>query len=145
MKIRLNEQEIKCVELIAKWFGENQYFLSRNQAIKEMGVDDDTYDVLMKRMEHIGAIEKVTNVLNEHGHAFSFSPSANAVEFVREIEAQKKVMAAPVDIIERVKKQIRQNPWTAWPIIIFIGLALLVPAINQSWELILKIVRIFQK
>jgi len=143
MEMRLNEQEMKCVELIAKWFEENQYFVSRKEAIKEMGVDDNTYDVLMKRMEHIGAIENVTNVLDAHGHAFSFRPSANSVELMREIDAQKKTMKAPVDIVEQLKKQIRQNPWTAWPIIIILGLAFLVPAINQSWELIMKIVRAF--
>jgi len=139
--MRLNEQEMKCVELIAKWFGENKSVVNRKDAMKELGVADDAYEVLIKRMEQIGAVDIPSGVLDRY--TIAFRPLANAVELAREIEAQKQAKAAPVDIIDQVKKRIRQNPWTAWPIIIILGLAFLAPAINQSWELIMKIVRAF--
>ncbi len=141
MAMRLNEQEMKCVELIAKWFGENKSVVNREDAMKELGVADDAYEVLIKRMEQIGAVDIPSGVLDRY--AIAFRPLAYAVELAREIEAQKQTTAAPVDIIDQVKKQIRQNPWTAWPIIIILGLVFLVSATNQSWELIMKIVRAF--
>jgi hypothetical protein len=143
--MRLNEQEIKCIELIAKWFGENKRLINRPEAIKELGVDDDTYEVLIRRMELIGVIEKPNSVLGQGGYAIAFRPSPYVIEVVREIEAQKKATQAPVDIVEQLKIRIRQNPLTAWPIIIILALAFLIPALNQFWELITKIVRLFQK
>jgi hypothetical protein len=97
---------------------------------------DDTYDVLIRRMEHIGAVEKISSVMGPEGYAIAFWPSAYVVELTREIDAQKE---SPVDIVEQLKNRIRQNPWTAWPIIIILALAFLIPAINQFWELARKV------
>ena len=139
----LNEQEKKCVELLAHLFEHNEKFVNQQSIIEQMGINGANYDVLMKTMEHLGAVEKVSTQIGRWGHITVLHPSPCAVELLREIEAEKKSMQAPVDIIDQVKKQIRQNPWTAWPIIIILGLAFLVPAINQLWELIMKIVRAF--
>ena len=137
--MRFNEQEIKCIKLIAHWFEQNEKLVNPEKAIKEMGIDNETYDVLMKKMEHIGAIEKDLHQIGNIRCFVSLHPSARAVELSREIEAEKKSMETPVDIVEQLKARARRNPLTAWLIIIFIIIALLVPLLNSLWELLEKI------
>ncbi len=132
-----NEQEIKFLKLIAKWFEENKHTVTREEAIKESRVKGDIYEVLVQKMLHEGAIDKIESNSRDERYA-QFTPLARAVELLREIEAE-----AAVDIMEQLKKRIRQNPRTAWPVIIFLVLALSIPLVNQLWELLERIVKLF--
>lgn len=139
----LTKEEIKCVQTIAKWFKENKTLINRSDAKKELGVDDATYEVLIKRMEFIGAVEKVLSTSG--GYAAYFRPSAYAVELAGEIELETKREKAPPDLLEQFKTRVRRNPKTAWPLIVVVALALLIPLINSLIELIEKIVHVFTR
>jgi type VI protein secretion system component VasF len=58
-----------------------------------------------------------------------------------QIENEKRV--APPDIVEQLKARARRNPLTAWLIIVFLILALLIPLLNSLWELLGKIMSFF--
>lgn len=45
------------------------------------------------------------------------------------------------DIVSQVRDWTRQNPCTAWPIIVILALTVLATAANQVWSLIDKITR----
>lgn len=139
----LSKEEIKCVQQVAKWFEENKSIVGRKEAIKALRVEDDKYEIIIKKMEHIGVVEDVINVMGEKGYATSFRPSAYAQELWQEIEADMQKEAAPPDIIEQLKRRARQNPLTAWVIIIFLLLALLIPMLNSLVELLSKIIDLF--
>lgn len=139
----LSEEEIKCVQQVAKWFEENKDFVGRKEAMKQLRVNDSKYDILIKKMEHIGVVEDVESVMGDRGYGKLFRPSASAQELWREIKADMQKEAAPPDIIEQLKRRARQNPLTAWVIIIFLILALLIPMLNSLVELIRKIIDLF--
>lgn len=139
----LSKEEIRCVQQVAKWFEENKDFIGRKETMEQLRVDDNKYDTLIKKMEHIGVVEDVENVMGDRGYATSFRPSAYAQELWREIEADMQKEPAPPDIIEQLKRRARQNPLTAWVIIIFLVLALLLPMLNSLVELISKIIDLF--
>jgi hypothetical protein len=137
--MNLTKEEIKFIDTAAKWFKENKNCIYRDEAMDELGIDDNTYETLIKKMELMGIVKDVSSAAGE-GYAVSFEPTARAEILAREIEAKQTV---PPDIIEQLKTRIRQNPWTAWPVIIFIVLAVLIPVINQSWELVTKFIKLF--
>jgi hypothetical protein len=133
----LNEKEQRALRTIAKWFKENKSSIDRDEAIKELGVDDTKYETLIKMMERLGVVKDVSSAAGER-YAKHFEPTAYAEILARDIQNEQK--KAP-DIVEQLKTRIQQNPWTAWPVVIFIVLALLVPLINQLWDLITKFIK----
>jgi len=135
----LNKKEQNCIRFLAKCFSENKVFIKRDWAIEHMRVDDVTYETLIRKMEHIGAIENVTNVMGKGGYGYSFRISAHAEELARQLQRTK---ASP-DIVEQLKERAQRNPLTAWLIIMFLILALLVPLLNSLWELLGKIMSFF--
>lgn len=88
--MQFNEDEKKCIRIIARWFRENKTLVNRDEAMRELGVYDDKYDVLMKLMEHNGVIENVTTTRGENGYAKAFQPSAHAEELVREFDKENE-------------------------------------------------------
>ena len=112
--------------------------------MRELRVDANKYEILIKKMEHLGVVEDVQTVMGEGGYAVFFRPSAYAISLSREIEIEQQEEGAPPDIIEQLRKRVRQNPWTAWPIIVFLLLALLIPMLNSLLELLGKIVNFFR-
>jgi hypothetical protein len=98
--MQYNKDEKRCVRIIAKWFRENREFLNRSEAIEELGVDDDRYDVLIKLMEHNGVVEKVRSVMGKDGYAIAFKPSAYAEELAREFDQEEKTANEDGDYIE---------------------------------------------
>ncbi|MBA7691426.1 hypothetical protein ES703_99970 [subsurface metagenome] len=100
-----SEDEKKCIKLVAKWFRENKDFVKREDAIKELRVDNDSYDTLIKMMEHIGAVEAVETVMGKAGYGVCFRPSAYAEELAREIEVEEVAHKDdPDSIIELLRK-----------------------------------------
>ena len=138
----LSEKETEFLQLLAKWFEEGKVYVPCDVAMKEVGVDEKRYDNLVRTMEELGAIEKVSSA--DQCYAVLVYPSAKAVQLVREIDLEKQKMATPPDIVEQLKVRVRQNPCTAWPVIIFIALALFIPMLNNLFELINKIIDLFR-
>lgn len=99
-----NDQEIKFLKLIAKCFNENKRVI-HDEVIKELCIDDGTFEVLVQEMLSEVAVEKIDN-MRAKKYA-ELKPLVRAVELVREIEAQEERMRMPVDIVEQLKKQIR--------------------------------------
>jgi len=83
---KFRKDEIRCIRIIAEWFRENKSLVNRDEAMKEFGVDNDRYDVLMKMMEHYGVVEKVESAMGKNGYAIVFWPSAYAEELAREFD-----------------------------------------------------------
>jgi len=84
--MKYNKDEKRCIRVIAKWFRDNRNFVGRDDLTKELGVDDNKCDTLIKMMEHLGAIEDVKSVMGENGYGIFFRPSAYAEELAREID-----------------------------------------------------------
>jgi hypothetical protein len=136
----LNEKEQNCIRFLAKCFSENKDFIQRDWAIEHMRVDDVTYETLIKKMEYIGAIENVISVMDKRGYGDSFRISAHAEELARQLDLEEQRTKASPDVVEQLKARAQRNPLTAWLIIIFLILALLVPLLNSLWELLEKII-----
>ena len=144
----LNEKEEKVLRTIAKWYGEGKNDIDRNSAITELQISDSEYNTIMLLMENNGAIEAKHGLPHEPNYvALDFTPLCYSEQLVRtmdiEIQIENKKRAVPPDIIEQLKARARQNPRTAWPVIIFLVLALLIPLVNQFWELLARIVKLF--
>ena len=136
--MNLNNEESALVVQLAKWFSEGRTsFLQRPWVQEQLKYDDLKYNVLIKTMEGIGTIEQVTSTSSGYASLFLISP--NALQYARQIEKQQQNSLASPDIIEQIKTHVRKNPWTAWPIIVFIVLSLLIPFLNSLVELIEKI------
>jgi hypothetical protein len=107
--MKYSDDEKKCIRIIARWFRDNKDFILREDAIKELGVGDTTYDTLIKKMGHLGVVEDINNVMGKNGYAVSFRPSAYAEELVREMETRtEQVPDSERDcdnIIELLKKE----------------------------------------
>lgn len=141
--MRFNSDEIKCIKSLAALFEENKNLVTRQQFTERFGFSDKQYEVLIRKMEHAGLVEKVISVMGPKGFACYFTPSANTVELAREIDHQTQSDATP-DIIDQLKQRIRRNPRTAWPLIAFLALAIVIPTLNHLFELILKILNFFR-
>lgn len=87
-------------------------------------------------MENFGAVEDITSLSSGYASMFKISP--NVLQIVREIESNQDSQETP-DIIEQIKSRVKANPWTAWRIIVFITLSLLIPFVNNLLGLIEKI------
>ncbi|MCH9023585.1 MAG: hypothetical protein IID32_12610 [Planctomycetes bacterium] len=132
------DQEIECISLFSKWFSRNKDSINRNEVIEELKLTDDQYETLIKKMEHYGAIENVRSVLGSTGYAVYFQISPYVTDLDQEIERKLNDTESPADIIDQLITRVRSNPWSAWPIIIFLLLALLIPFLNNFLELIRK-------
>ncbi|MCX5632290.1 MAG: hypothetical protein NTW93_01220 [Phycisphaerae bacterium] len=140
----LNEKEQRVLRIIAKWHREGKNSIGRDPAIAELQISDSEYDTTMSLMEQIGAIKAMHGLPHEPNCvALDFTPLCESEQLVRQIdkkiEDENKKRAVPPDIVEQLKTRVRQNPWTAWIIIIVLMLALLIPLINSLLELLKKI------
>ena len=142
----LNEKEQRVVRTIAKWYKEGKNDIDRNSAMAELQISDSEYNTIMPFMEHIGAIEAKHGLPHEPNHvALDFTPLCYSEQLVRQIDEQieSEKRAVPPDIVEQLKARVRQNPKTAWVLIIILSLALLIPLLNSLWELFEKIMSLF--
>ena len=138
----LNEEEQNCIRFLAKCFAENRtLFIQRTWAMEQMEIDDDKYETLMRIMEEIGAIDRVSS--SSSGYATAFQISPYVLQLQRELDLEEQKAKVPPDIVEQLEARVRQNPWTAGIIIIFLILALLIPLLNSLWELLEKIMSFF--
>ena len=142
----LNEKEQGVLRTIAKWYKEDKNDIDRNSAITELQIGDSEYNTIMLLMENIGAIEAKHGLPHEPNYvALDFTPLCYSEQLVRQINEQieNEKRAAPPDIVQQLQSRARQNPLTAWTIIIFLILALLIQLLNNSWELWEKIMSLF--
>ena len=144
----LNEKEQRVLRTIAKWYTEAKSDIDRNSAMAELQISDSEYNTIMLLMQDIGAIEAKHGLSHEPNYvALDFTPLCQSEQLLRqmdtEIEIENKKRATPPDIVEQLKARVRQNPCTAWAIIIFLTLALLIPLLNSLWELLEKIMSVF--
>ncbi len=137
----LSEEEIKCVHTLAKWYEGGKKHVGREEAMEELGVNNTKFDVLMRTMKDLGAIDKVSD--SDQCEAIIIWPSPRAIQLARDADVQKQRAEAPPDIVEQLKKRVRQNPWTAWPIIIFFIFMLLISMLNNLLGLMRKILDMF--
>jgi hypothetical protein len=140
--VRLNGKEQGVLRTIAKWFKEGKNDIDRNSAMTELQISDSEYNTIMPLMEDIGAIEAKHGLPHEPNYvALDFTPLCRSEQLVRQLDEQieNEKRVAPPDIVEQLKARARRNPLTAWLIIIFLILALLIPLLNSLWELLEKI------
>ncbi len=127
-----NEQEIKFLKLIAEWFEKNKIFVKREEAIKKSHIDGDTYEVLVRKMLHLGAIEKIeSNMRGKKCAAFRTSP--RAVELVREIESADNIKPKPPEMIQKILwiKMFGRKYWLLVFLMVLLFLILyLLPKLN---------------
>lgn len=97
----LNEQEIKFLKLIAERFEKNKIFIERQEVIKELQIDSDTYEVLVRKMLHLCAIEKIESNMRDGRYA-AFRTSPRSVELVREIEAADNIEPKTPEILQKI-------------------------------------------
>lgn len=142
----LNGKEQGVLRTIAKWYREGKNDIDRNSAMTELQISDSEYNTIMLLMEYIGAIEAKHGLPHEPNYvALDFTPLCYSEQLVRQLDEQieNEKRVAPPDIVEQLKARARRNPLTAWLIIIFLILALLVQLLNSLWELLGKIYAFF--
>lgn len=140
--MRLNGKEQGVLRTIAKWYREGKNDIDRNSAMTELQISDSEYNTIMPLMEEIGAIEAKHGLPHEPNYvALDFTPLCCSEQLVRQLDEQieNEKRVAPPDIVEQLKARARQNPLTAWLIIIILILVLLIPLLNSLWELLEKI------
>ncbi len=129
-----NEQEIKFLKLNAKWVEDNKRVVIREEVIKELHIDGDTYEVLVQTMLHEEAIRIDPNMLNmRDGRFASFRPLAKAVELVREIEAAENIKSKPPEILQKILWIIKYGIKYWWLVLLAVLILLLLyilPRIN---------------
>jgi hypothetical protein len=144
--VSLNGKEQGVLRTIAKWYREGKNDIDRNSAMTELQISDSEYNTIMLLMEYIGAIEAKHGLPHEPNYvALDFTPLCYSEQLVRQLDEQieNEKRVAPPDIVEQLKARARRNPLTAWLIIIFLILALLVQLLNSLWELLGKIYAFF--
>ncbi len=125
----LNEVEQRCIKVLAECFSQqpDHGHWSREKIIELVGIDDDQYIPLMKTMESAGVISPHSA---SGAYALKVSVKADAVQMHREIEANH-AKERTQDVVKSVQDAIRQNPWTAWPILGFLALTTVVTFVSQ--------------
>jgi hypothetical protein len=144
--MKLNVKEQGVLRTIAEWYREGKNDIDRTSAMAELQISDSEYNTIMPLMEDIGAIEARHGLSHEPNYvALDFTPLCYSEQLIRQIDEQieNEKRATPPDIVQQLQSRARQNPLTAWTIIIVLILALLVQLLNNSWELLEKIVSLF--
>jgi hypothetical protein len=135
----LNEKEQNVLRTIAKWYREGINSIDRVTAITKLEISDSEYNTIMPLMEKIGAIEAM------HGHpsdgpdyiALDFTPLYYSEQIIRQIDKDNENKSHP-DLVDQLKRRVRENPIAACLIISFIALTSIITLINQLWDLIIK-------
>ncbi|MFC1601601.1 hypothetical protein ACFL34_04555 [Candidatus Sumerlaeota bacterium] len=109
--------------------------------MEQLGIDDTAkYEVLMKRMDAIGALALMsgTNMCA----ATTINPGPHARDILHEARAYQKAEGAAPDIIDQMRDRARRNPVIAGVIIVVLVLAIVIPLVNSAWELIEKVLKV---
>lgn len=120
--MKLNEQEKKCVRILAKVFLDGKLDIYKPLALFQsegLNVDEKTYEVLMRVMETIGAIgEKPLHAYNEP--YYHIQVSAKAVSIARELDELDAMAKEPEDIVEKLTQTAKSNRTIGWIVFGFI-------------------------
>ena len=123
----LSDEEAACVELLATLFElDSQKAWEAADVTGPLSLGKGEYERMMLVLKNVGAFEEAINVGGEIRPS-SFRLSPVVLGLAREIAEQRreKKEALPPDLIERLNRRLRGNPWTAYPLaLVILGLAL---------------------
>lgn len=99
---------------------------------KCLGTSVDAARILIGKMESLGIVNEV---YRNCGIICTFGIRFDAVTVHRQVVEK----ANERDIVSDAESWVRRHPWTAWPLICFTILGLLLTFLNQTIELIKKL------
>ncbi len=132
----VSEMEKKLLRILAKMFdaGNNCLRTPLADLQKEgLEVDQQSLDVLLRTMQHYGAIENISATNAQEFRLFYIS--AKASQLARELDEAER---QPGDIVAQIKVAARSNKYIAWAIIVFLSLTTIVVLLNQTMDLLQK-------
>ena len=88
---RLDRNEIQCVKLLADLFRRGDYYVRAKRLTEELGLGDNEYQTLMRRMNGLGVFESVEST--REGYARSVHISPTVLDFERELEEATRATA----------------------------------------------------
>jgi hypothetical protein len=130
-QVQFTPREADVIKTIATWFEKNQRFISADFAMQELKLGRDEFEPFILRLERYGAVEDI-RAADGYRVAF-FTPAPSIIDLAHKIE--EAASPPPPDIVEQLKIRVRQNPVTAWIIILAVVTTTLVTFVNQALEL----------
>jgi hypothetical protein len=134
--VYLDANEQRCVRWIARSFEQNTGIVTREQAMRELNFRDDEYEVVMRRMEALGAIRSATNAPS--GFLYWFRPLPHSVDVARELDRPRPAPSPP-DMVQRIRAWARSKPALAWVIVVTVAIVFLATALNAIIDLCRKL------
>ncbi|MCX5653681.1 MAG: hypothetical protein NTY65_03395 [Planctomycetota bacterium] len=134
--VLLNNKEIECVKVVARWFseGKGQQFMGP-ETYEALGITAEEFTPTILTLRQAGAVDN----LGLDGHeVFSFRPTAYSVQIVRELD-QQKATSSPPDIVDQIKQRARRKPVLAWAIIGALVLTMVLSILDNLTSLIERI------
>ena len=101
--VLLNDAEAQCIRTLASWFEDGETELHGSEARERIGLSWDTFNVLMRKMHHIGAVEILLGL--DDGPVDLFRVSARAVQLARELDARRREASIPADFVDQIQAQ----------------------------------------
>lgn len=134
----LDEQEGRILREIARLHQDN-IVVGEGSLLKErLELGDLDFGRLMRTMEELGAIRDPVHRESHEanvvvaGRYMAFKPTHKAVQIARELDK-------PCDLVGRIRRRFRSNPWTAWPIVIgaaIVGLLVIAKLLVEFLQLV---------
>lgn len=132
----LNPKEQAFIRYLARCFLDNRRDMTRVSACEENGLEASEYDVLIRSMESLGAVENILTASGQNSYAFHFQTTYTAVELVREIDATHATQA---DFVEQIQKRFKRSPVAAGVILFVLVLAILSPIYGSVMDILERI------
>lgn len=135
----LNAEEERLLRFSAARFDESMWDFQTHEVASQLDMTPARFAVCTRRLAAMGAVEIAADVGTDD---LLVRVLPGAVDMVRELDHRAaEARAARPDLVEEFRGAVRKNPWTAWPIIVILGLGTVLALANQAWELIDKILR----
>ena len=89
--MRLNKEEKECLHLLTKWSQAGRVGVERDEVVTELGIDNNAYKPLMKKMEDISAVDAVAQGMGQdYAEYFKISASTLLQEIWQMVEDENK-------------------------------------------------------
>jgi hypothetical protein len=125
----LREDEVALIQVLAARFSNGEFYSDLTSMLQQTNMDDHR---CIPALRTLAAANLISDVLDSESEPFShFEIMPAIVSASREIDSARKEALAPKDIVEQVTSAFRRRPWTAWPIVIVLGLTVVFTFVNQ--------------
>jgi hypothetical protein len=136
-EVRLSDysaDEITVIQALAARFAAGHTDSDLVITLQKTNLDEDRCLAALRTLQAAGLISQKVDAESEPFADFEIMPTI--VSISREIDPARKEASAPKDIVEQITNTFRSHPWTAWPIVIILGLTVVFTFVNQLIQLL---------